>query len=290
MDAKINFDAMRRLGAEIRIETIKAITDAGFGHIGGSMSAADVLAVLYGGVMNIRPQSPGWENRDWFVLSKGHCGPVLYATLAIKGYFPKEILSTINRPGTSLPSHCDRQKTPGIDMTTGSLGQGFSAAVGIAFGNRAKGKQSYTYCVVGDGECQEGQIWEGAQFAAQHKLDRFITFIDANKKQLDGTLESINSPLDFSEKFRSFGWHAQNAVGYDVEGIYAAIEAAKEARGKPSVIVLHTYKGIGCNFAEREAFNHYMVVNRQMCDEAIAEIRLRLDSGSNPGGDLSWAN
>lgn len=287
--AKIpDFEAMRRFSADIRIETIKALTQAGFGHIGGSASIADVLAVLYGGVMNIDPQNPKWEDRDWLVLSKGHCGPGLYATLALKGYFPMDWLKTVNQPGTRLPSHCDRLKTPGIDMTTGSLGQGMSSAVGIALSNRMRQKASYTYCILGDGEIQEGQVWEGVQTAANFELDHFIVFVDNNKKQLDGRILEINKPFDVEEKFRAFGFSVQTVKGYDVEEIYNGIEKAKATEGKPSVIILDTFKGLGVSFAEQAEFNHYMVINWDMANEAIAEIEKRYAEGTYPGGDFKW--
>lgn len=288
MNQTINIENIRRFSADIRIETIKALAHAGFGHIGGSISIADVLAVLYGGAMKIDPKNPNWEDRDWLVLSKGHCGPGLYATLALKGYFPMEMLKTINKPGTKLPSHCDRLKTPGIDMTTGSLGQGMSSALGIALGNKLKGKDSYTYCILGDGEIQEGQVWEGVQLAFHHKVDNFIVFVDYNKKQLDGKLDDISKPLDIVGKFKAFGWDARKVKGYDVQEIYDAIQEAKLAKGKPSVIVLDTYKGLGCSFAENAEFNHYMTITWDMAEEAIKEIEKRLSEGSYPGGDLSW--
>ena len=283
-----DFKAMRRLSADIRIETIKALTEAGFGHIGGSASIADVLAVLYGGVMNINPQQPHWENRDWLVFLKGHCGPALYSVLALKGYFPMDWLKTVNMPGTRLPSHCDRLRTPGIDMTTGSLGQGMSSAVGIALGNRIKGKNAYTYCILGDGELQEGQVWEGAQTASHYKLDHFVVFVDSNKKQLDGRIHEINESLDIEEKFRSFGFHVQTVRGYDVEDIYNGIEKAKSVKGKPSAIILDTFKGLGVSFAEKVEFNHYMVMDWDMANEAIAEIEKRYAEGTYPGGDFKW--
>jgi transketolase len=276
---------MQRLSVDIRIQTIKAIAAAAFGHIGGSASIADVLGVLYGGVMNIRPEEPDWEDRDRFVLSKGHCGPALYATLALKGYFPMEKLSTLNQPGTMLPSHCDRLKTPGIDMTTGSLGQGISASTGIALGLRLKKKAGcYVYCVIGDGEAQEGQVWEALETAAHQKLDNLIIFLDWNKKQLDGKLEDICAPLSYEEKFRAFGCYVRTCRGYDVKEIYDAIANVKQQHGKPSMIILDTVKGIGVSFAEREAFNHYMVVNNEMAEEAIQEIERRLSQGTYPGG------
>lgn len=281
-------EKMERLSADIRIQTIRALAEAGFGHIGGSMSIADVLGVLYSGVMNIDPENPQWEDRDWLVLSKGHCGPALYSTLALKGYFPMEVLKTINKPGTTLPSHCDRQKTPGIDMTTGSLGQGMSLAIGVAMGNHMRGKDNYTYCIVGDGELQEGQVWEGAQFAAHHKLDHFILFVDYNKKQLDGPLGDICEPFDLNEKFRAFGWEAKTVTGYDAEEIHNAIQEAKSKKGKPTVIILDTYKGLGCDFAEKAEFNHYMVIDQEMADNAVAEIEKRLVEGTYPRGDHKW--
>ncbi|MGE5612804.1 MAG: transketolase [Bacillota bacterium] len=286
MENVIDFESMRRLSADIRIETIRALASAGFGHIGGSASIADVLAVLYGGVMNIDPKNPNWENRDWLVLSKGHSGPALYAALALKGYFPVEWLKTLNKGGTLLPSHADR-RTPGVDMTTGSLGQGISAAVGIALGNRVKGINSYTYCIVGDGELNEGQVWEAAQSANSFNLDHLIVFVDWNKKQLDGRLEEVNNPLDIGKKFESFGFFTQTVKGYDVEEIYWAIQAAKKNKGKPSVIVLDTYKGMGISFAERVEFNHYLVIDEAMAEEGIREIERRYANGTYPGGDVS---
>lgn len=272
MNNNVNFDEMKRFAADIRIETIKMFAEAGYGHIGGSMSIADVLAVLYGGVMKIDPSNPLWEERDMLVLSKGHSGPGLYSALALKGYFPMEELKTLNKGGTNLPSHCDRQKTTGIDMTTGSLGQGVSTAMGLALGSRLKGLDNYTYLIIGDGEMQEGQVWEGAEFAAHHGLSNLIAFVDHNKKQLDGLVEDICKPFDIQVKFESFGWHAQTVRGYDVEEIYEAISIAKKERNKPSMIVLDTVKGKGCSFAEFEDFNHYMVINHEMAGEAIEVI------------------
>ncbi|MCL1804758.1 MAG: transketolase [Clostridiales bacterium] len=279
-------EAMRRLSADIRIETIRALAEAGFGHIGGSASIADVLGVLYGGVMRIDPANPGWAERDWLVLSKGHCGPALYAALALKGFFPMDWLKTVNKGGTRLPSHADRRKTPGVDMSTGSLGQGISAAVGIALGNKTKGFDNYTYCIVGDGELNEGQIWEAAQSANTFGLDRFILFVDWNKKQLDGELDYVSPPLDIRGKFESFGFQSQTVKGYDAEAIYTAICRAKEETGKPSVIILDTLKGLGVSFAERESFNHYMTIDEGMAKEGIEEIERRYAAGTYPGGDL----
>jgi len=281
-----NMEAMRRLSADIRIETIRALAEAGFGHIGGSASIADVLGVLYGGVMKIDPANPGWPERDWLVLSKGHCGPALYAALALKGFFPMDWLKTVNKGGTRLPSHADRRKTPGVDMSTGSLGQGISAAIGIALGNKTKGYDNYTYCIVGDGELNEGQVWEAAQTANSFGLDRFILFVDWNKKQLDGELDFVSPPRDIAGKFEAFGFHAQTVKGYDVEAICGAIADAKACTDKPSVILLDTLKGLGVSFAERVSFNHYMVIDQDMAKEGIEEIERRFAAKTGPGGDL----
>jgi transketolase len=288
MSKKNRIESMRRLSADIRIETTRAIGEAGFGHIGGSASIADVLAVLYGGVMRIDPKNPGWEDRDWLVLSKGHCGPALYAVLALKGYFPMEWLRTVNKPGTRLPSHADRLRTPGVDMTAGSLGQGISAAVGIAMGNRLQNRDSYVYCIVGDGEINEGQVWEACQTAAHFKLDRFIVFVDWNKKQLDGRLEEICDPINIEDKFRAFGFDAQTVKGYDVEEIYNAIMSAKNVPGKPHVIVMDTFKGLGVKIAEEHEFNHYLAFGPEEAEKTAEEIEKRYAEGTYPGGDFRW--
>ncbi|MBQ8881424.1 MAG: transketolase [Oscillospiraceae bacterium] len=284
----MDFEKLKRFSADIRIWTIREIAEAGFGHIGGSASIADVLAVLYGGMMKIDPQNPKWEDRDWFVLSKGHCAPALYAALALKGFFPMDWLKTLNKGGTSLPSHADMQRVPGIDMSTGSLGQGISAAVGIAYANRLQGRDSWTYCILGDGECNEGQVWEACQTANHFKLDHFITFVDWNKKQLDGTVKEVCDPVDLEAKFRAFGFGAETVKGYDVQAIWEAIQRAKLDSGKPHCIVLDTYKGIGVPLAEAEAFNHYLTFGHTEGERSVQEIERRLQAGTYPGGDFTW--
>lgn len=286
MNSKFDYKELERFSADIRIWTIREIAEAGFGHIGGSASIADVLAVLYGGVMNIDPENPNWEDRDWFVLSKGHCAPALYATLALKGFFPMDWLKTLNKGGTNLPSHADRLKVPGVDMSTGSLGQGISNAVGIAYANRLKGKDSYTYCIVGDGECNEGQVWEACQTANNYKLDHFIVFVDWNKKQLDGRLEAVNNPVDLENKFRAFGFDAVTIPGDDVKSICYAIEKAKQMPGRPHCIVLDTIKGSGVSFAETKESNHYLTFGPEEGEEAVKIIEERLENGTYPGGNL----
>lgn len=262
--------------AEIRKLTIRAMEAAGYGHIGGSMSICDLLAVLYEEIMNIRPDNPQKEDRDWLVLSKGHCGPALYATLAYNGFFDKSELLTLNANGTKLPSHCDRLKTLGIDLSTGSLGQGVSLGIGSALGNKMQNIDSYTYIIVGDGETQEGQVWEGVQFLAHQKLDNVIMFVDKNKRQLDGMTEEICDNFDLVTKFKSFGIESFEVDGHSVEDIYNGIVKAKEAK-TPVAIVLNTEKGYGCCFAEIKGFNHYMVISKEMADEAVKEIDNRLE-------------
>lgn len=270
------------LAQRIRIETLREFKAIGFGHIGGSMSIAEVLAALYGCIMKYDPRNPQWEDRDWLIVSKGHSGPAVYAALALAGYFSMEELATLNQPGTILPSHCDRNKTPGIDMTTGSLGQGISLAIGVALGHRLAKKNNYVYLILGDGECNEGQVWEGVQFAAHWKVDHLIAFVDANKKQLDGYTKDINDLRELADKFACFGWHSQSVDGHEVAQIIAAVEKAKLEPGRPSVIVLNTIKGKGCSFSESAFLNHHMVVTPDMADAAIHQIETAMAS---PAGD-----
>lgn len=283
-----DFQSIQRFSADIRIWTVREIAWAGFGHIGGSASIADVLAVLYGGIMKIDPKNPSWEERDWFVLSKGHCAPALYATLALKGYFPMDWLKTLNQGGTNLPSHADRLKVPGVDMSTGSLGQGISAAAGICLANRLMNRDNWTYCIVGDGECNEGEVWEACEAAAHQKLDRLIVFVDWNKKQLDGRLEEVCDPFDLADKFRAFGFGAETVKGYDPEAIWTAIERAKADPGRPHCIVLDTIKGLGIKLAEEKERNHYLTFGPDEAEKCVEEIERRLAAGTYPGGDFKW--
>ncbi|MED4958195.1 transketolase [Paenibacillus macerans] len=264
---------------EIRLKTLKELHHLGFGHYGGSLSIVEVLAVLYGGVMKVDPANPKWEERDYFILSKGHGGPGLYAALAAKGYFPEEVLYTLNQNGTKLPSHPDKNLTPGVDMTTGSLGQGISAAVGVALSHKLSAKDNYTYCIVGDGELNEGQCWEAFQFAAHHKLNRLFVFVDDNKKQLDGLTKDIIDPLDFAEKFSAFGFYAMKVDGGSLREIYEAIEQGKAQGDQPVAIILDTVKGQGVPYLEEKADNHH--IRPSEADEAailraIAELEAKL--------------
>lgn len=260
---------LQELATMIRIKTIHQMKVRGFGHIGGAMSIVDVLSVLYGKQMKYDPSNPDFSERDWLICSKGHAGPAIYSALAIKGFFPMEWLDTLNQARTNLPSHCDRKKTPGIDVTTGSLGQGLSVACGIALGKKINGDENTIYCFMGDGESQEGQNWEAITFAAQQKLDNIILFLDNNKMQLDDMTANIENMESFVEKFRSFHWDAVEINGHDYEAIDSAIERAKAAKGKPSVIVIDTVKGKGCKFAE-EMWNHHVNISEEQANEAIA--------------------
>ena len=265
-----------KFAAEIRISTLETLGAFGSGHIGGAMSICDTLAVLYGGELRHDPENPGWLQRDRLVLSKGHAGPALYSALALRGFFPHEWLQTLNEGGTNLPSHCDMTKTPGVDMTTGSLGQGMSTAIGIALGARLNAWDSYTYLILGDGECDEGQVWEGAIFAPHHKLSNLIAFVDNNKKQLDGTTDEVMNLGDLGAKFNAFGWFTQTVNGHDVDAVKAAIQAAKLETARPSAIILDTIKGYGCTFSENAASNHSMPCSKEDVEAAIAVIRQKL--------------
>ena len=234
---------------EIRKSTMRCIASRGVGHVGGSLSVVDVLVALYYCEMNVDPSNPKKEGRDRFVLSKGHAGPALYSVLADLGYFSKDHLMTLNRGGTILPSHCDMNSTPGIDMSTGSLGQGFSCAVGIALGSRMRGDGAMIYTVIGDGESQEGQVWEAAMFAGAQKLNNLIAFTDFNKLQLDDAVENIVGISPLKEKWEAFRWNVIDVEnGNNIEEIIEAIEKAKTCKNKPSMIILNTQKGCGVQF------------------------------------------
>jgi len=264
---------LEKFAAEIRVKTLESIGKRGFGHLGGSMSIADVLAVLYGDVMKYDVKNCKWEERDWLIVSKGHAGPAVYAALALKGFFDIKMLDTLNQPGTNLPSHCDANKTPGIDVTTGSLGQGLSIGAGVALGNRMQERDSYVYVVIGDGESQEGQIWEAVSYAAQAKLDNLVLFVDDNKDQIDGFTETINNMEDYVEKFKAFHWDAQRVDGHDVIAIREAVEKAKAVKGVPSVVILDTVKGKGCSFCEGARGNHHIRVTPEQISGAVEVLR-----------------
>ncbi|HHT45521.1 MAG TPA: transketolase [Fastidiosipila sp.] len=276
MDRKRELE-LQEFAATIRAETVKEVADLGFGHIGGSLSVVEALAVLYGEVMKIDPKNPDWDERDIMVMSKGHAGPAVYATLALKGYFPMDWLKTLNKPGTNLPSHTDRLKTPGVDMTTGSLGQGSSTATGMALGRKLAGSDSRVFLFIGDGESNEGQVWEAAMFCSHYKLDNIVWFVDYNKKQLDGFVEDVMDMGDFQEKFEAFGFHTQTVDGTSVREIYDAIEAARQAKGKPSCIILDTVKGEGVSDLIEIELNHHVQFPEEMANRALEQVTAALE-------------
>jgi len=278
MNRTLKLKELRVFAEEIRLMTLKEFSFIGFGHVGGAMSIVETLAALYGSEMKFDPRNPNWEDRDHLIVSKGHAGPSVYATLALLGYFHESMLRELNQGGGRLPSHCDRNKTPGIDMTTGSLGQGISAACGTALGKRIDGRDSYTYLIIGDGECNEGQVWEGAMFAAQYKLDKLITFVDMNGQQLDGYTEDVMDMRNMGERFSAFGWFVQEVDGHDIGAVLGAIAAAKANKGRPGAIILHTKKGHGCYFAEGVRDNHHMNFKPEQINEAIKQTEAALEA------------
>lgn len=268
---------LKEFAATIRLETVKEVAELGFGHIGGSLSVVEALAVLYGEVMKIDPKNPQWEERDLMVMSKGHAGPSVYATLALKGYFPMDWLKTLNKPGTNLPSHTDRQKTPGVDMTTGSLGQGSSTATGMALGRKLAGSDSRVFLFIGDGESNEGQVWEAAMFCSHYKLDNIVWFVDYNKKQLDGFIEDVLDMGSFQDKFEAFGFHTQTVDGTSVREIYEAIEKANDVKGQPSCIILDTVKGEGVSDLVAIELNHHVQFPEDMAKRALDQVTTALE-------------
>lgn len=262
---------------DIRCDIMTCIGHLGVGHIGGCLSIVELLAVLYFQEMNIDPAQPKMPGRDRLVCSKGHAGPAVYATLANRGYFDKKELLTLNQGGTNLPSHCDMNLTTGIDMTTGSLGQGFSCAVGVALGSKLEDDGATVYAIVGDGESQEGQVWEAAMFAASKGLGNLVGFTDYNKLQIDGIVAQVNDIAPLADKWAAFGWNVIDvADGNDVEQVSAAVKQAKanRATGRPTMVILNTLKGCGVKWIEEMgAGNHNTNVSEEQAKAAIAEIR-----------------
>lgn len=263
--------------AKIRLDILEMLKHRGYGHLGGSMSIVELMSVLYGKHLHIDPTNPDMEDRDMVVLSKGHSGPAWYSTLAEKGYFDKSMLMTLNDGGTNLPSHPDRLKTPGVDMTTGSLGQGTSAAAGIATGMKMKGSNRYVYLIVGDGELNEGQCWEAFQYIAHYKLNNCIVIIDDNKRQLDGYTKDVMNPFSIPDKMKAFGFHVQQVKGNDIEKIDEAISQAKQVKDQAVCIVLDTIKGQGVPYFEQMESNHSVKFNNDEinneADKAIKELK-----------------
>lgn len=266
--------------AEIRLRAVDAIYHAKSGHPGGSLSIADLLAFLYFQELRVNPADPHWPARDRFVLSKGHCCPALYAALAMRGFFPVEDLNTLRKLGSYLSGHPDMKNVPGVDMSTGSLGQGISAAAGMALVGKREGAPYRVYAVLGDGELQEGQVWEAAMFAGHYRLGNLIAFVDFNRLQIDGDVRQVMDPTPIDRKFEAFGWYAQVVDGHSFEQIESAVEAAKqngEQTGKPSVIVCQTVKGKGVSFMEDQAGWHGKAPKEQEYEVAMRELTEALE-------------
>jgi transketolase len=256
----------------LRRDIIEMLGKAGSGHTGGSLSAADIMACLYFWEMNIEPSRPDWEERDRFVLSKGHAAPVLYASLAEKGYFSPDLLSTLRQFGSPLQGHPDRKKLPGVEASTGSLGQGVSWAVGMALGARLDKKDYRIYAMLGDGELEEGMVWEAVMAAAHYKLDNLLIIVDNNGLQIDGRIEDVLSPQPITEKFKAFGCEVLEIDGHDHRQIMQALQKARKVKGKPTAIIAHTIKGKGCSFMENRVEWHGTAPKAEEVEKALAEL------------------
>ena len=257
----------------VRQHIIEGTFNAKSGHPGGSLSAADVITYLYFKEMKVDPSNPKWEDRDRFVLSKGHAAPALYGALAVKGFFPEDEIKNLRKPTSFLQGHPDMRKVPGVDMSTGSLGQGVSCAVGMALNGKITGKDYRVYSVLGDGEIQEGQVWEAAMFASHKKLDNLTIFIDNNNLQIDGTMDEVNSPYPIPEKFAAFGWNTVEIDGHDFDQIEDAISQAKSVKDKPTAVIMHTVKGKGVSFMEDQVGWHGVAPNAEQYENAMKELK-----------------
>lgn len=264
------------IACKVRMGIIKGTHAAKAGHPGGSLSAADLFAYLYFREMRVDPKNPQWEDRDRFVLSKGHTVPGLYAALALRGFFPEEDLLTLRHIGSHLQGHPNMNMTPGIDMSTGSLGQGISTAAGMALAAKYQHKSCRVYTLLGDGEIQEGEVWEACMFASHYKLDNLCVIIDNNGLQIDGNVEKVMSPYPIDAKLEAFGFHVRTIDGHDFDAIAAALDEAKTVKGKPSAIILKTVKGKGVSFMENVAGWHGVAPNDEQYEQAMAELKQQL--------------
>lgn len=264
---------LEKKARRIREDIVDEVYSAKSGHPGGSLSIADILTVLYFREMNINPEEQNWEGRDRFVLSKGHCSPALYSCLANRGFFPVEDLKTFRNINSYLQGHPDKNKVPGVDMTTGSLGQGLSVANGMAIAGKMDKKDYRVYCVLGDGEIEEGQIWEAAMAANKYKLDNLCIIVDNNNLQIDGTIEEVMSSYPIDEKFRSFGFQVINIDGHNIEEIIKAFEVARNVKGQPTCIIAKTIKGKGVDFMENQAGWHGKAPNQEQYEQAMKSLK-----------------
>lgn len=265
-------EELEKMAKQVRKGIIEAVYSNQSGHPGGSLSVADILTVLYFKEMNIDEKNPNWSDRDRLVLSKGHCSPALYSCLANRGFFPVEDLKTFRNINSYLQGHPDKNKVPGVDMTTGSLGQGLSAANGMAIAGKMDGKHYRVYCILGDGEIEEGQIWEAAMAANKYKLDNLCVIVDNNNLQIDGTIEEVMSSYPIDEKFRSFGFEIIKIDGHDITEIIKAFDVAKNVKGKPTCIIAKTIKGKGISFMENQVGWHGKAPNEEQYIQALQEL------------------
>ena len=268
LKAKLQKDAAR-----VRMSVIEGTFNAKSGHPGGSLSVSDLMTYLYMYKLNVDPQNPQWEDRDRFVLSKGHTAPALYGELALRGFFDEEEIKTLRKPGSRLQGHPSMHMTPGVDMSTGSLGQGISVAVGMALGAKIKNKSYRVYTILGDGEIEEGQVWEAAMFAGAKKLDNLVVVVDNNNLQIDGTIEEVNSPYPIDEKFKAFGFNVINIDGHDFDQIDDAFTAAENFKGAPTAIIAKTVKGKGVSFMENQVGWHGKAPDADQYAQAMAELK-----------------
>ena len=264
------------LACKVRMGIIESTHAAKCGHPGGSMSATEMFTYLYNKELNVDPKNPQWADRDRFVLSKGHCAPGLYAALAHRGFFPVEDLLTLRKVGSYLQGHPNMNTVPGVDMSTGSLGQGISTACGMALAAKLKKQENRVYTLLGDGEIQEGQVWEAAMFANHYHLDNLCVIVDNNGLQIDGEVAKVMSPYPIDEKFKAFGFHVEVIDGHDFEAIDAAMNTAKTVKGQPCAIILRTVKGKGVSFMENNAGWHGVAPNDQQYEQAMAELKQQL--------------
>jgi len=264
---------LKKLATEVRLGILEGVHAAASGHPGGSLSIADILTYLYFEEMNVDPKNPKWDDRDRFVLSKGHCAPALYTVLALKGYFPREEIAKLRQVDSFLQGHPDMKGTPGVDMSTGSLGMGISTACGMALAAKLNGKSYRTYTIVGDGESQEGQVWEAAMFAAHYKLDNFTLIVDWNNLQIDGKITDVMNPTPHDKKLEAFGFHVISIDAHDFEQIEAALNEAKTVKGKPTAIIAKSIKGKGVSFMEDQASWHGSAPNDEQYAQAVAELK-----------------
>jgi transketolase len=268
----LSIPELEQKAKQLRRHVITMIATAGSGHPGGSLSAADIVTALYFKVMHHDPKNPQWPDRDRFVLSKGHAAPILYAALAECGYFPVEELSTLRKLGSRLQGHTDRTLTPGVEMSAGSLGQGLSYGIGMALAGRLDKKGYRVYVLIGDGECDEGQVWEAAMFAPHHKMDNITAIVDHNDLQLDGRVCDIMGLEPLADKWRAFNWNVLEINGHDIKEILQALKKAGEVKGKPTVIIAHTVKGKGVSFMEGNVDFHGKAPSPQETEQALKEL------------------